>query len=51
LRVPPQGTDGFLARDVILEIGEHEERVVPEQVVDDRTEEIRVTARQRAAGP
>ena len=46
LRVAPQRPDLFLALDVGLVVGEHQERIVVQQVVDERPEEIRVAARQ-----
>src|SRR5262245_55779459 len=48
--ITPERTDFFLCLDVSLVIGEHEERILPKQVVHKRTEQVRAAARQRAAG-
>ena len=46
LGLTPTSADFFLARDISLIIREHEEWIVVEQVVHERTKEIRFAARQ-----
>ena len=50
LRVAPERAHAVLRIDVGLVIGEQQEGIVIEQILDDRAEELGVAAAERAAG-